>query len=495
MGDVDWVSWAHSAADSPDQRQCAKRTLRFILSAGSGGLDSLGIRCTTCGAYRSLRTVTQKDIMKRLGIRCSGRQPWQRDEDAHDCDETPGVVQRGASNVYFPLVHSAIDIPNVIAIDSGDNQAEQRVHDHKNWLDLCSSPTSPTAGLLRRLIAMECNVKEDFVEELVRRHGQETSGNIIFVPQDVDLSDDEWSAFSAAAPKMLSTDLKSDLVVREVGLGVRPDDPDHLLRLDERISKTVVVDRLREVRALEGYWRYEPDGRDTFVSVHPSGRPTWLPAVESYGEGVFVRLDEQRLQAWEKTPIVQKRALSMANDLDFALQRDRIREYTGPVLKARYVLLHTFAHLLIRQLAFDCGYSAASLRERVYARGYPDDNEEHAAQAGVLVFTAAGDVEGTLGGLVRQGEPPNLTEAVIRLLESATWCSNDPLCGELSRQSFANLNRAACHACVLLPETSCETGNTLLDRALAVGIGDIPGYFQPVVDAAIHLSANEVVER
>lgn len=493
MGDVDWLRWAHSTADTPEQRQCARRTLKFLVGTASSGLDSLTVRCITCHAHRSLLSVTQQDILKRLGIACTGRQPWQRDEDASACGETPRVVQRGASNVYFTLVHSAIDIPNVVGIGSSDDQAAQRVHDHKLWPDLCSSPTSPMADMTRAYIAMQCDVTEDIIDELVRRYEQETSGHVIFVSEDADLSEDEWSAFIQAAPQTTASDLKDTLVIREVSLGLRPDDADALHRLRDRITQTAVVDKLREVRALAGYWRYEIQGRDNFVSVHPTGQPAWLPAVESYGEGIFIRLDEQRLQAWEKEPVIQRRVANLEQHLDSALQRDRIREYTGSILRARYVLLHTFAHLLIRQLAFDCGYSAAALRERVYARGYPESDERH-PQAGVLVYTAAGDAEGTLGGLVRQGEPPNLAEAVIRLLESATWCSNDPLCGEHTGQGFANLNRAACHACVLLPETSCETGNTLLDRALVVDIGDVPGFFQPIVEAAIELSASAIGE-
>ena len=33
----------------------------------------------------------------------------------------------------------------------------------------------------------------------------------------------------------------------------------------------------------------------------------------------------------------------------------------------RYCLLHTLAHMLIRELALECGYNAASIRERIYA--------------------------------------------------------------------------------------------------------------------------------
>ncbi len=164
-------------------------------------------------------------------------------------------------------------------------------------------------------------------------------------------------------------------------------------------------------------------------------------------------------------------------NLDRSFQKDRLGSVTGPELSPHFVLLHTLAHLLIRQLSFESGYTTASLRERIYARPEQD-------QYGVLVYTAAGDAEGTLGGLVRQGEPPRLAETLLRMTESAAWCSADPLCAEHTGQGFGNLNRAACHACALLPETSCEAGNSLLDRALVIGGERVPGYLQPIVSAA-----------
>jgi hypothetical protein len=68
----------------------------------------------------------------------------------------------------------------------------------------------------------------------------------------------------------------------------------------------------------------------------------------------------------------------------------------------RYVLMHSLTHALMRQIALDCGYTAASLRERLYCRR-PGDR--HGPMAGFLLYTAAADSEGTLGGLVELGNP------------------------------------------------------------------------------------------
>lgn len=147
-------------------------------------------------------------------------------------------------------------------------------------------------------------------------------------------------------------------------------------------------------------------------------------------------------------------------------------------ISPRFVLLHTLAHLLINQLTFDCGYSSASLRERLYASTDP-----HMPMAGVLIYTANGDSEGTMGGLVRMGKPGNIEPVIHKALLGAQWCSADPVCMEVGSQSGQgpdSCNLAACHSCALVPETACEEFNRFLDRGLVVGTPDDPslGFFR-----------------
>ena len=125
------------------------------------------------------------------------------------------------------------------------------------------------------------------------------------------------------------------------------------------------------------------------------------------------------------------------------------------------VFLHTLAHLLIKRLSFDAGYGASSIRERIYSapEGHPH------RMAGILLYTAAGDADGTLGGLVELGRPGRLDRTLAGALEDARWCASDPICVESTGQGPESLNLAACHACGLLPETSCEFRNRILDRA------------------------------
>jgi hypothetical protein len=129
----------------------------------------------------------------------------------------------------------------------------------------------------------------------------------------------------------------------------------------------------------------------------------------------------------------------------------------------RYVLLHTLAHALINELALECGYAAASIRERIYAEA---PGGERPPMAGLLLYTAAPDAEGTLGGLVRLGQAELAGPLFARALERMRLCAADPMCANHCPDVNEDvLHGAACHACLFVPETSCERGNRYLERA------------------------------
>lgn len=494
MADVDWRRWAHSKSEGHAQRQCQVHRLRFVATPESSGLEALLVVCAVCRAERSLAGISQKNILKQMGLQCPGTHPWQSGVDEADpCEETPQAVQRGASNVYFPITHSALDIPAPTSL-IGEDELSQRVGNSPQWTKFTEAGDSPVADAYRSVIAHECAVSEEFVESIRRQHVTESASTPAVTESDGDLSIAEWAAFSVPG----SVANSKTFSVRRTHLGVGDNDPESMQELAANISAVVVADRVREVRALEGFSRYEPrsgDGEEgeggRVVSVNTQARAQWLPAIETYGEGIFIAVDEERVSAWERLPSVRDWTRRIELNLGASFKADRLREKSGPELLPRFVMLHTLAHQFIRQLSYDSGYNAASLRERVYARSHASGSE-HPQQAGVFIYTAAGDAEGTLGGLVRQGKPPNLVETLIRLLESAQWCSQDPLCADSTGRSLANLNRAACHACTLLPETCCEIDNSLLDRTLLIGDGEVPGFFRGVLQAALEESTEAV---
>ena len=79
------------------------------------------------------------------------------------------------------------------------------------------------------------------------------------------------------------------------------------------------------------------------------------------------------------------------------------------------------------------------------------------------------DIVGSLGGLAELAEPERFLRLLVGVFDHANWCSLDPVCAEHEGQGPALLNRAACHACALVPEPSCAYGNVLLDRAFIRG--------------------------
>ncbi|MFJ1645856.1 DrmB family protein [Streptomyces sp. NPDC088258] len=493
MADIDWRRWAHSRSDGHAQRQCQVRQIHFVATPESSGLDALRVVCTACRAGRNLAGISQKNILQKMGLQCPGTHPWQSETDEADvCEETPQAVQRGASNVYFPIIHSALDIP-VPTGHPEDDESVQRVFNHRFWPLYAEECDSPMSDSFREAIAEQCDVPEQLVESLRRRQAREAAASYQDDFED-DLSIAEWAALSVPG----SVANSKTFSVRRTHLGIGHNHPESLRKLAADISAVVIADRVREVRALEGFSRYEPssgDGDGTeggrIVSVNTKSRTQWLPAIETYGEGIFIAVDEDRLTTWERLPSVRNWTERIERNLGASYKADRLREKSGPKLLPRFVMLHTLAHHFIRQLSYDSGYNAASLRERVYARSHPSGSELP-PQAGVFIYTAAGDAEGTLGGLVRQGQPPHLAETLIRLLETAQWCSQDPLCADSTGRSLANLNRAACHACTLLPETCCEVDNSLLDRTLLIGDGEVPGFFRGVIQAALEESAGIV---
>jgi hypothetical protein len=252
---------------------------------------------------------------------------------------------------------------------------------------------------------------------------------------------------------------------------------------DLGIRDSMLVKRLREVRVLSSFVRgeapTEADPEQRHAEISTKDDPEWLPAMEVSGEGVFVRLDADRLAAWESDPAVRARSERVrANHNALLRERGATRKVKdGKTVEShvtpRLLLLHTLAHALITEWSLDAGYPASALRERLYVDG---------EMAGMLIYTATSDSAGSLGGIVAQGEPDKLAHTLRSALARAEWCSNDPLCMEAEASGSGSVNMAACHACVLLPETSCENLNGFLDRAMLLGdpTGTLPGYFDSV---------------
>jgi hypothetical protein len=247
-------------------------------------------------------------------------------------------------------------------------------------------------------------------------------------------------------------------------------------------ERVMLVHKLRETRVLGGFSRVFPP---TAMSLQDKMRllrrtipdRVWLPAYIVYGEGLFFEFREELVRQWEQDAEVKTRVADLGENYS---QVQQARGGQLEPITPRLLLVHTFSHLLINRLTFECGYSTAALRERLYV-----SDDERWPMAGVLIYTAAGDAEGTMGGLVRMGKAGYLEPMLRRALEEARWCSADPVCMEMGRhggQGPDSCNLAACHSCTLVPETACERFNRLLDRACVIGDPENPklGFFHNV---------------
>lgn len=440
ISDFPWNAWAHSSFAKPLDINggCTPENLYFYATRG-GGLGGLKVECSECGAFRSLRGSTSRNGLK--GIICKGERPWLGEDAQEICtarraasDQAQMVaIQRGASNLYFPEVASSILIPPY------SSRVHQLIREPHIWNALTGATTDGRIPeIVFTTIARTKNVEPaELKQAYLDRMGEDLSDTGL----DVDETEFRYREYRALQIRHRKTD---DLlacrpqIVEEYGEPVR-----------SYFGHVTLVERLAETRALTGFSRYTPSN-DAPAALSKK-RTGWLPAFRVHGEGLFFTLNQQVLEGFESaTPQEYRRYL------------ERIRS-TGRVelaISRELVLLHTLAHVLIKRLSWEAGYGSSSIRERIYSA--PPGHKRR--MSGVLLYTAAGDADGTLGGLVGLGRPGNLERIVLGALEDSRWCASDPICFESQAQGPDSVNRAACHACALLPETSCELQNRVLDR-------------------------------
>lgn len=459
--------WVHRGKGAGNKR--CNGSLWLQAAGSSASLRSIVIECT-CGEKASMEGAFRSKTLRELGIGCSGRSPWLHNDRPVACDRAPRTMQRGSSSVWNPVLSSALSIP---PFSGGVHALVER-----EKLDTASEDTIRWFCKSNQAKLQQANATVNDVLRVVAE---------LKAMRDRD-EGDEPAEVGSSSP--LRAQEYRSLVV---GSRDQPDDSTQLFvceppeeSLDPlrafAIDQVMLVKRLREVRALAAFTRGTPpeeDGSEARQAPLCSGDLTWLPAIEVIGEGVFVRLAEGAVRQWENRKEVRDRvAVIREHHLDALRKRaaldphKSVSEVTSPVTPRR-VLLHTLAHVLINEWSLDGGYPASALRERIYAG---------ADMSGILIYTATSDSAGSLGGVVAQGEPARLAESLRAALSRASWCSNDPLCMESKSSGVDGVNLAACHACVLLPETSCENNNCFLDRGVLVG--ESPGglaYFSPTV--------------
>ncbi|MFI6773981.1 DrmB family protein [Nocardia sp. NPDC050412] len=463
--DFPWREWVHRSI-TPNCRGQLK-----LISTGAGTLDGQRVECECGVPARTLRDVTiagrlSSSLERGVEFECPGAMPWHGGLTTTACGAPLRASLRGASNVYFAHIASSIDLPLHIpeVQEAVDILSEASLNVKVSGLAQLGLATSER---VRKLSAPLCaNISDEHLQQALEVLFPTDAGHSTLV----DVTEQEFRRDEYRLLREPST--HDSLRITQVDFGKYGDD------LTEWLDRISLVERLRETRALWGFSRVHPTpprievGKAMLRIAALNHDQQWLPAYVVHGEGIYLEISNARLTEWEKRPSVVQRVerlelLSQGGD-HIALP------HVAP-LSARMVLIHTLAHVLINQLVFECGYSSASLRERIFVSETPN------AMAGLLIYTASGDSEGTMGGLVSMGQPGRL-EAVLRAArDNAGWCAADPVCMEIggSGQGPESCNLAACHSCALLPETACEEFNRFLDRAMLVGTLDDPtiGFF------------------
>jgi hypothetical protein len=497
MSDFPWKEWAKCTCDNNNGL--------ILNDSGGADLTSIRIRCNQCNTSKSLGGVTiirkeNENIVSTglsdAGIKCTGQRPWLG-ERAYEknCQSKLAGVLINQSNIYFANTGSSIFLPELaveaehILIQDIFSQSDSDMIKAKIMFEIGEKVSG--VNTLRELVQHLWETSQPLPSDETILQSFDNFGKGINQMADTstpEMPDSDLIAFRRAEYNILRNEVAPG---KSTELRVIPSIiPDSLSHFFNRIN---LVERLRETRVFYGFDRLiknkkpldgMPEKALKQLFVHPpSPNASWLPAVKNYGEGIYLELSEQAINSWleKNSQWLESRfppdfVNRMLNEPMLLPPKSNINWQWA----ARYQLVHSLSHMLINQLVFECGYSTASLKERLFV-----SNDSTAPMAGILIYTASGDSEGSLGGLVRLGRPELFENVVKRAVSRASWCSADPVCSEnLGGSGTRQVNLAACHACLLLPETACETINNGLDRATLVGTPENPntGFMTDIIE-------------
>lgn len=445
LQDIAWRYLTHRGKD-----QSCRKPLYWVERGVSSDPSDISVQCT-CGASISMADLYKPQFLGK----CDSHSPWLTPRrDANEaCNEDLRLLPRSATNTYFAQTVT------VISLTKSNDRLRQTIAENKTALD--SIRTVPNFIAFLRAFPQLKDAFKDFSDEEILQALN---------------SDDGSSANPSAHPHIAEFDMMA------TGASVIGSDgarsffygetlPRDALKLqapwDTFLQAVVRVHRLREVTCLYGFTRLEPpptsaeseldeiqlavNGADLARNVE------WLPAIEQLGEGIFLHVAPEFLKQW----LEAQETVDKAKNLRERERRDAARFNREPKHRGiAYWALHSLSHAFLAELALECGYPLSSLKERIYSTG-----PAQADRFGILIYTSTAGGQGTLGGLSHMAERAG--EMLTRATRRLALCSNDPICAEHSEGSEEYpLQGAACHACLLVPETSCEARNTRLDRGL-----------------------------
>lgn len=482
LDEFPYTLWVHRGstcqkAEAPDLK---------MRDANVGAGVGSRIYCQACGESRGIAEAQGRAGAEKLPQTCRGRHPHLDAFDA-SCGARPSLIILGASNLWFASTQSVIVMPRSEQETKADLADRLRIE--------LGEPIRKYAGQL------------DVIRDLAEVGQIDLSGLTddelaAVVAEALQPADDEekrqeklaaWDPVELLIPEWRYLQKEALFSGQQDASGLMVTEKPRHDRLDRRITRVVAVDKMKKVNAVLGFTRLDQMDRagdlgNRLVKLTRDNRPSWVPATEDRGEGIFLQLDLDEVAVWEAKILGSDlwAALRQAHRRNFERRFSETAKNVAPderLPDPRYWLAHTFAHALIREMAMFCGYGAASLSERIYAWAQTDERE---AAAGLLICTTSSDSDGTLGGLVALAEEARLQQIVASALRRAGRCSSDPVCAMRTPSDPEDfLHGAACHCCAFASETSCERANRFLDRRFlltlpADGGAAVPGFFGEV---------------
>ncbi len=472
--DIPWELWTNLTKEKDENGQtkikfngkcCDKQDLKYIKSDKFSDFPGIRIQCKNPDCPTEGKQVSLAGL---FGLRVpdfdrNREVKLVKDKDGNivlDNKENPQKILfkpviRTSNSVYYPLITNSLYLPSIIIKKEIKDKIKTLYEDADFTIEQIQNSINKKYDI---------KITRNQIEEILSPENQD------FI-KEVDYRLKEYQYLTTKK----SSDNKNLVFEQETSNQLN----------NFGINKLLKIKRLKLTSVQIGYTRQEPIDKDLFVEnsmddfisisrqtvkakyTSTEGKSTkLLPGVESFGEGIFIEFEQNKLSKWfnkqSKNDSFNKRIETIKNNaenLEYGLSYEKKKMISNPEYLAKFILIHTLSHILIKEFEFLVGYPSTSLSERLYI----NENE----MQGVLIYTIAG-AEGSYGGLVSQANTERFTKILKSALIRAQDCASDPICYNSEGQGISGLNLAACYSCTLLPETSCEEFNSYLDRALLI---------------------------
>lgn len=469
---------------------CNKPSIKITSNTGNAsGFDGKFLRCINPGCLGN-KGISLKGLMG-VKIKCPGHLPWEvntgdvkfhsgnnhvrnQNPPKEDCSCKDGrglpkpmkVALTTGNNIYYSRIISSIYLHSEL-FESDVSLEIIKLEEEKK-----QAVKNEEYGLAEKL--------NNKIKELESNQDGDEEQEIPDSLREIIFRYNEFKAFHK--DETLLTKYPKDLKVKDVTENLKTDVNNsvdgklakyfkHVLRIDNMKITSAQLDFSRVVPIDADAENANP--KNIFRSLKEN--VLVYPVVENFGEGIFFSFNHNLIEEFfTNNEIIEKLQSQLSELQKKANTFNKGAIDFANVMNWQLYLVHTFSHLIMRELEFRCGYPTASLSERIYV-----SNEDDYKMYGCLIYTAEG-AEGSMGGLIAQTRPQNLSNLIKSAIKRATICNSDPLCWESEGQGLFDLNFASCFSCSLVSETSCEHRNLYLDRKILVDENN--GFFRKIIN-------------